>query len=120
MKLGLKGEQLAVRYLRKKHFRILSQNFRTKYGEIDIIAQQGKLLVFCEVKTRLSNEFGEAVEAITSYKMKKLKKLAEIYLAQYLKDNEITEVRFDVITITFENRTLSQVSISHLENAFGY
>jgi putative endonuclease len=120
MKLAIKGEQLAAHYLRKKHFRILSQNFRTRYGEIDIIARRERLLVFCEVKTRTSGKFGKAVEAITTYKREKLKKLAEIYLARHLKDSRITEIRFDVITVTFENSKPSQVSINHLENAFDY
>jgi putative endonuclease len=120
MKLAIKGEQLAARYLRKKRFRILSQNFRTRYGEIDVIACRERLLVFCEVKTRTSSKFGKPVEAITPYKMERLKKLAEIYLARHLKDERITEIRFDVITITFENPKLSQVSINHLENAFDY
>jgi putative endonuclease len=63
--LGSKGEDLAVRFLEKKGYRILSRNFRTPVGEIDVIAEDRNTLVFIEVKTRTDDSFGHPFEAVT-------------------------------------------------------
>ena len=69
-KIGKTGESIAVRYLRKQGYRIVEQNFRSKAGEIDIIAREKQSLVFVEVKTRSSRSFGSPKWAITPKKQK--------------------------------------------------
>lgn len=113
MNVGKSGENLACSYLKAKNYQILERNFRIKVGEIDIVARQGKYLVFCEVKTRRSCRFGEPFEAVTTFKQKKLKTLASQYLAFHSHGN--LSPRFDVISISFSKRT---PIISHIENAF--
>jgi len=77
--LGILGEDLAAEFLRKNGYKILERNFRSKFGEIDIIAQDKDTLVFVEVKTRWSEKFGLPEEAITPWKIKKIKKAGEYY-----------------------------------------
>ena len=78
--LGKLGEKAAVSYLkRKKKFRIKETNFRCPLGEIDIIAEHKKCLIFVEVRTRSNNEFGTPEESITSAKKRKLIKLVQSY-----------------------------------------
>ena len=95
--LGKQGEELAAAYLQKKGFLIKEKNYRQKVGEIDIIAQEGSTLVFVEVKTRSSLQFGQPYEAITHHKQRQLRRVAEDYLSRNNKLNTI--VRFDVISI---------------------
>lgn len=78
--LGSKGEDLAVRFLKRKGYRIIERNYKTPIGEIDIIAQDGGTLVFIEVKTRTSASFGYPFEAVDRKKRQKLKNLALLYL----------------------------------------
>lgn len=80
VKIGNQGEDLACEYLRKQGYKILERNYRIRGGEIDIIAQDKEYLVFVEVKTRLSHDFGLPVEAITPWKIKYLLKTAQFYL----------------------------------------
>ena len=68
--IGKKGETVAVRYLKKQGYRIIEQNYRSKAGEIDIIAREKQSLVFVEVKTRSSRSFGSPKWAITAKKTK--------------------------------------------------
>ena len=70
--LGIYGEKLALKYLKKQKYKILEKNFRCALGEIDIVAKDGGFLVFVEVKTRSSNAFGEPMEAVDFYKQRKL------------------------------------------------
>ena len=77
--LGRLGEELAVKQLKNNGYRILEQNFRSKFGEIDIIAQDADDLVFIEVKTRWSKSFGPPEEAITSWKIRRIIKAGEYY-----------------------------------------
>lgn len=76
---GYLGEKIASDYLEKKGFRLLEKNFRSKFGEIDIIAIDQNTLVFVEVKARWSSEFGLPEEAITSWKIRKIIKTADYY-----------------------------------------
>src|SRR5438046_1996750 len=91
--IGKKGEEIAVQFLKKKGYKILEVNFHKQYGEIDIIAiapsypllgrGEGSrgTLVFIEVKTRTSNQFGTPFESITPWKLKSLIKTAQLYKA---------------------------------------
>lgn len=78
--IGSSGEELAVKFLRKNGYLILATNFRSKIGEIDIIAKENDQIVFIEVKTRSSNGYGSPSEAITRKKIKSLILAAEYYL----------------------------------------
>jgi len=98
LKLGQKGEGLAVGFLKKKGYKIITQNYKTHIGEIDIIALDGETLVFVEVKTRESTEYGQPFEAVNIRKRKKIKDVALLYLKR-LKD--IPPCRFDVVSINY-------------------
>lgn len=106
---GDKGEILAQNYLKKKKYRILERNYHSNTGEIDIIAQDKKQIVFVEVKTRESNMFGNPSEAVDERKQFKIRMVAEAYLKEnYLFDYPC---RFDVVEVL-------DGYINHIENAF--
>lgn len=110
--LGIKGENIAVKYLKASGFHIMERNYRTPFGEADIIAKDNGAVVFVEVKSRGSDAFGQPFEAVDHRKREKLKKIA-VY---YLKHNKIEmPVRFDVISIVSNN---GQDEINHIREAF--
>lgn len=111
--LGKAGEDLAVEFLQGKGYKVLKRNFRTVYGEIDIICEFSGGLVLVEVKTRRSHRFGLPQEAITPAKIRHLKKAAYLFLESCSKPFRF--VRFDVIAITLLN---GQNHIEHIESAF--
>lgn len=80
--VGALGEQLAQKYLLSLQYIIKEQNFRTKLGELDIIAQKGNKLIFCEVKTRVGDLYGKPYEAVTHRKLQHIKRVAQAYLLQ--------------------------------------
>ncbi|MEJ2039725.1 MAG: YraN family protein [Desulfosarcinaceae bacterium] len=94
---GLDSEKLAVGHLRKKGYKILERNYRTRLGEIDIIARHKDVLVFVEVKARRSLRYGHPKLAVTPAKQRTLSRVA----LAYLKDNGglNTRARFDVVTV---------------------
>jgi len=110
---GEKGESIAVRYLKKKGYKILEKNYRTKLGEIDIIAKDKDTLVFVEVKSRRSWQFGNPKAAVTPAKQRKISKVALYYLKT--NDRSNAKARFDVVTIT-ATRDKSQIEM--VKNAF--
>jgi putative endonuclease len=97
IRTGRLGEDLAVAYLRRVGYRILAQNYRCFYGEVDIIAQDGEIVVFIEVKSRKSETFGEPQEAVGMEKQKKLSRIAVHYLQQ--QRLEASNARFDVMAV---------------------
>lgn len=103
------GEVLSVNFLKKQGYKILSINFKTKFGEIDIIALDKDTIVFVEVKRRETLKLGRPIEAIDYRKELKIKRVAEYYLNK-TKIYEVN-VRFDVIEILGKE-------ISHIKNAF--
>ena len=96
--LGSKGEDLAVQYLKKKGFKVIERNYHCSAGEIDLIAREGKTLIFVEIKTRSSSEFGLPQEAVDRFKQKKMIEVARAYLAEHHLNEEIP-ARFDVVAI---------------------
>lgn len=98
--IGDKGEDLAVKYLKKKKYEIITRNFRTRYGEIDIIAIDEDMLVFIEVKAKSSDKFGSPADMITPKKLDKIKKTAK----HYLQEKELGNIpwRIDAILIKDE------------------
>lgn len=93
------GESLACEFLKKLGYKILERNFRIRGGEIDIIAKDHEELVFVEVKTRYTHEFGEAAEALTPSKIKFLIRASQFYLLKHKLEN--CQYRLDAITVDF-------------------
>ena len=100
-RLGVRGEQLAVRHLRRQGYRIVERNFRAAGAEIDIIASQGNTIVFVEVKARRAGSAGGAAEAVDARKQARIRRAAAIYLAR---QQEGVAARFDVIAIDWDGR----------------
>lgn len=95
--LGKSGEDLAVEELESRGYAILARRYRTARGEIDIVARDGEILVFVEVKARASAEFGTAAEAVTRSKQRRLAAMAIDYLARA--QSASVACRFDVVAI---------------------
>ena len=111
--IGDFGEKQAQKYLRKNKYKIICTNYRQKYGEIDIIAEKDKYIVFVEVKTRGENSLYAPVYAVNKPKQAKLMKTAYIYLKEYPTNKNI---RFDIIEIVYSGKKVK--SINHIKNAF--
>lgn len=109
---GTRGEIIASNYLINKGYTIVERNYKNKIGEIDIIAKQGNIIVFVEVKTRMSRGFGDPLEAVNYKKQQKIKNVATSYLMKVKKLNSLC--RFDVISILGD----ADEEIVHIENAF--
>jgi putative endonuclease len=96
--LGQQGETLACRYLSRLGYRVLARNYRTRQGEIDIIAEERNSLVFVEVKTRRGHQCGHPFEAVTPAKCRQISKAALQYLAETGREGQAA--RFDVVAIS--------------------
>lgn len=108
-KIGNAGEDLACRYLEKRGYKILKRNKHySRFCEIDIIAEYKNTLVFVEVKTRTTNDFGTPFEAITKSKYENIKKGIQFYLQEH----KFQKHRIDVIGITLK----PELKIEHLKN----
>lgn len=112
--LGGRGEELAVRYLRKRGYKVIERNYRCLWGEIDLIARNKGTLVFVEIKTRSSSGFGLPQEAVDRFKQGKLVQVAKAYMAQHHLEDTIT-TRFDVVAI---HLTPSGPEIELIKDAF--
>ncbi len=112
MKFGDWGEEQAARYLEKLGYEILERNFRCKAGEIDIIALEGGVLCFVEVKTRSSLSFGYPSEAVTRLKRLHLLRAAKFYLLLY--NLTATETRIDIVEIL---KVDGKTYVNHIEDA---
>ncbi len=96
-KLGRTGERLASKHLEKAGYQIIERNYRTRSGEIDLIAMDGEILVFIEVKTRSSNRFGDPLEAVTPAKCRQIARVALEYLSRG--GYRGCPARFDVVAV---------------------
>ena len=116
-KLGNRGEKIAAKFLRKQGYQIIEKNYRSRLGEIDIVAKEDESIVFVEVKTRCSTDFGLPEEALSYDKRRRLSKLALGYLAhRRIKD---TNCRFDVVSILMDNNRANKVNhIKLIKDAF--
>lgn len=112
--LGKKGEQLAIKYLLKKGYKIRDKNWRYQKAEVDIIAEKDGVLAVVEVKTRSTDYFGNPQDFVNPKKIKLLVKAIDEYVIS--KDLDI-EVRFDIIGII---KTKNETKIEHLKDAFLY
>ena len=111
--LGNRGELVAARHLRRRGHKILMRNFRTRGGEIDIVAREGDILVFVEVKTSGSDDGSAPHQRVTPAKQHRLTLAARSYIANY---DVRPSFRFDVVSIVWvEGR---RPEIEHIRNAF--
>lgn len=114
--LGAEGERVAKAYLQTKGFRILHENYSTPLGEIDLIAKEGGVVVFVEVKARTSGEFGPPQASVTLAKQRQIVKVARLYLQR----ERLAEVacRFDVVAVTFAGGQARQPNVLLIRDAF--
>lgn len=109
---GLEGEEKAARYLKKQGYKIIAKNFQTRFGEIDIIAENKEYIIFVEVKARGENSIAQPKEFVDLRKQRKIIRTAEIYLAENPTEKQ---PRFDVVEIKKEN---GKTNLNHIPNAF--
>ena len=111
------GEAFASRHLQEKGFHVLERNYRTRYGEIDLVVRRGGTLVFVEVKSRRGTGFGEPLEAVTPRKQEQVRLMAEQYLAEKGPDfvEGFEEMRFDAVGVHIGR---GRREIRHVEDAF--
>lgn len=113
--IGEKGEEYTVKFLEKKKYKILERNYRKRYGEIDIIAENKNYIVFVEVKTRHKDSMTSAADAVNRQKQIRIIKTASLYLAE----NETEKFcRFDVCEVYINTDNLKLVDINYIEAAF--
>jgi putative endonuclease len=108
-----RGEDMATSFLKQKGYTIIERNFRKSYGEIDIIAVNRGILVFVEVKTRKSEKFGTALEAITPWKLREIVLTAQFY--KHMHPELPDSLRIDAVSVHL-NREDKLDTIDHVEN----
>jgi putative endonuclease len=109
---GIKGEELAEKFLRNQGYEILERNWHFGKNEIDIIARDGDFLVIAEVKTRRTSDFGEPEEFVTRTKQRSLIKAANGYIM--IKDLDL-ETRFDILSVLYSG---SSYTVKQIKDAF--
>ena len=107
--LGRKGEKLVEKYLKKQGCKILERNYRTPFGEADLIVEDGDEIAFVEVKTRTSVSYGTPAEAVGPEKQRRYRQIAQCY---WLKEGEEPNARFDVAEVYGDGR------IEYIKHAF--
>lgn len=115
LSVGERGEDLAASFLKGQGYRIIDRNYKTRMGEIDLVARDKDTLCFIEVKTRSSTVFSLPQESVTIYKQRRIAKAA----LMYLKQNNLLEekARFDVVSVVCANQDAA-ASIELIKNAF--
>jgi putative endonuclease len=111
--LGRLGEDAACDLYRRLGFHVVERNYRSGRGEIDVVARRGDTLVFCEVKTRGSDQWGLPSEAVDRAKQARLRKLAAAWMAE--RRPGYVDVRFDVVSVIVRG---DQVDVTHVPDAF--
>lgn len=112
--LGRRGEDLAAEYLNERGLVVLSRNWRSREGELDLVATDGRVLFVCEVKTRSTTEFGEPAEFVTPVKALRVRRATQAWLRRY--QVGWCEVRFDVLAIVWPPD--GPPTVRHLRGAF--
>lgn len=110
--IGKWGEEIAIDYLEKAHLKIITTNFHSRFGEIDIIARDNDTLVFVEVRVRAEKKWGNALESITYAKQQKIRKTIDYYLIKYPTQGSC---RIDAIGI---DSGITPPIITWIKNAF--
>lgn len=118
LKQGEEAETACCNYLKLQGLKLINKNFSCRFGEIDIIMLDKKILVFVEVRFRKNDFFGGGLESITPTKQKKLRRTAELYLQQ---NNQYKNARFDVVSMSKNTQTKDakqQYTFDWITNAF--
>lgn len=115
--LGRRGEELAVKELRRRGFRIIERNYRCRYGEIDIIAARKGRLSFIEVRTKAGGSYGTAEESITGQKRERLANSAEEYISSHRGLPENWGI--DFVAVDIDSASGKPLRVELLENALG-
>ncbi len=111
--LGHDGEAAACELYRRLGFEVVDRNYRSGRGELDLVARRGETLVFCEVKTRRSDQWGLPAEAVDRSKQARLRRLAAAWLAE--RKPGYAEVRFDIVSVIVRGQKLE---VTHIPDAF--
>ena len=115
-RLGRWGEDLAAKFLVGKGYRVLDRNWKCRFGELDLVAEDGGFICFVEVKLRRSNRFGTGAEQVDQRKREKLRITAELYLQER---PAVLQPRFDVVEVLAPNGLgTKNPKIRHIEGAF--
>lgn len=109
---GASAESIVAAHLQKKGYTILERNFRNKFGEIDVIARDGKILVFVEVKAKIGGNFGLPEDMVSQGKIQRVRNMATIYMK-----GELLSCRIDVVAIVFDEDEYV-VRLTHYENVY--
>jgi len=112
--LGRRGERLAAEHLERLGYRVVARNYRTRFGELDLVATDEYVLVFCEVKTRRS---GDPWQNLGDAKRRQVRSMGATWLAEVHDRPRTSELRFDAIGIRLD-RDGALVSLDHLQGAF--
>lgn len=112
--VGRAGEKQAERFLKRSGYRIVTRNYRCDGGEIDLVALDGKTIVFVEVKTRSGDEHADPQDAVTSEKQRRVIRAAKAFIQQT--HSQGRSCRFDVVAITLAGKKTA--CIEHFRNAF--
>ena len=112
---GELGERIAERWLRRHGWRVVQRRFRTGHRDIDLVVEQGDLVVFVEVKARRGAEFGDPVEAVNWSKQQQLVRSASVWIDRHGRASE--SYRFDVVGVLVEGE---RVRVRHVANAFSF
>jgi putative endonuclease len=112
-RLGTAGEDLACAELERLGYRIVDRNYRSRFGEIDIVAGDADAIVFVEVKTKTSSEFGDPVDEVTPQKMRQVIAMGEEYHSRHCQRD--TPCRFDVVAVDV---SVTPPRITHYPDAF--
>jgi putative endonuclease len=113
--LGRRGEELAAEHLERLGYRVIARNYRTRFGELDLVATDDDVLVFCEVKTRRAG--GDPWENLGEVKRRQVRSMGRAWLSETRDRPRTSELRFDAIGIVID-RDGALVRLEHLEGAF--
>lgn len=108
-RFGKIGEDFAVSFLQDKGYKIVTRNFRSRFGEIDVVATKGDALIFIEVKTRWSNKFGAPEEAVTPQKLNKIARTAHYF--SLIHPTFSKKLRIEVVAIEVEHGRVTSAKI---------
>ena len=116
--LGRLGEDFAVEHLLRRGYEIVERNYRTRWGELDVVARDGDALVFCEVKARRAPVRATAsLEAVHAHKRTRLRKMAARWLIEHRDHPYAAELRFDAIGVSVDAAG-QLLALEHIERAF--
>ena len=124
-RLGARGEELAARHLEARGYEVVERNFRTRYGELDVVARDARSLVFCEVKARIVRGGADTPDELGPFasighrKQRQVRAMAREWLGQArgLEGPRPAEIRFDAIGVSFDPAG-RLIALEHLEAAF--